>query len=277
MKRSLATLTLCGLALGCGASVAPWPGVDRAALEIEPGNLVANPSFELGALNGWMNYMCTSTVVTAPDAPHGTHVAEMTAALSGRNYFDIDDNPATVSNVKAGDWFRGSAWFSAANASAIGKQAFIALRVRGTSTSFAREGYATLSSSGYAQAVVVTQATEDGELEVYLGETGATSGDVIRADLVTAIRLLPDAGVPPLPADAGATGDAGSPVDAGSGLDGGPSVDGGLPSLPRAVNLKGWSCSSSPAALPGALLAVWLGALSRRRTGRRQSPAAKRR
>lgn len=243
--------------------------VERAPLEIEPGNLVVNPSFEDGTLNNWAPYMSNAVVVVDANAPHGSHAAEIIGALSGRNYFDIDDVPATVSNVKAGEWYRGTAWFSAAQPGAVGKQGFIALRVRGAVTSVAKEGAVTLPASGYVQATVVTQAMEDGELEVYLGEQGAASGDVIRVDLITAIRLLPDAGVPGL-------ADAGTAKDAGQASDAGQVTDSGVPTNPRMSNLKGWSCdaagatnASTPASLA---LAMWF--FSRRRTSPGRAPAA---
>lgn len=274
---------------GCGLPPAPVePRADRSALELEPGNLVLNPSFE--DAGGWTDYRCTTAFEANAAALHGTRLARLTMT-SASGQFDIDDSLFVATDVDAGVRFVASAWIAAGNAAARGGEGFIALRERNSQGSNVgvREGRVVLDGGFNRVEVRFTTTTTGGEVDVYVGQIDGVSGGQVLIDLVQAFFDVdagaPDAGAPDAgPPDAGSSdagavdagvADAGAPdsgaVDAGFVLlDAGPgSIDGGRPDggeppsvSPLALDVAcGCQAANGLVVLPGALL------LRRRRRG----------
>ncbi len=143
-------------------------------------NYVKNPGCESGTTN-WTAYQGTMSRVSGV-AHSGSASCRMVYSSGG--YYTIDDNPSSVVSPRQGETFTATAWVRTDNA--VGKQVQLALRLRGGTTKLVTGPTYTLTS-GWQQiqnTVTIDTATRT-ELEFYIVQLNATSGNSFYADDMT--------------------------------------------------------------------------------------------
>ena len=147
-------------------------------------NTVVNGSFE-SAVTGWTTWQAGLTRVALADAPEGSHVARV-ARTSGTS-FTVDDAPTSVTSATGGALYTGRAMVRAATASATGKQVKLYLRERSAAGTILRtvaSPAAPLGSGFVAVTATLTAQASGNQIEVYVGQSGAASGDAFYMDAV---------------------------------------------------------------------------------------------
>jgi len=149
---------------------------------------VSNGSFE-SAVTGWTTWQAGLTRVAVSDAPEGSYVARV-ARTSGTS-FTVDDAPISVTSATGGALYTGRAMVRAATASATGKQVKLYLRERSAAGTILRtvaSPSAPLGSGFVAVTATLTAQASGNQIEVYVGQSGAVSGDAFYMDAVTLTR-----------------------------------------------------------------------------------------
>ena len=151
-------------------------------------NAVVNGSFE-GGTTGWTTWQAGLTRVALAGAPEGSYVARV-ARTSGTS-FTVDDAPTSVASATAGALYTGRAHVQAATASATGKQVRLYLRERSASGAILRTVASppvTLGAGFVPVSATLTAQAAGNQIEVYVGQAGAVSGDAFHMDAVTLSR-----------------------------------------------------------------------------------------
>ena len=184
-----------------------WSSVHQAAQIIpssqlqtgsSEGNLLANPSFELGT-QGWTGWQAVLTQVALVGAPDGKFVARVVPA-AGATAYSLDDSPDNVKSAGAGTSYSASAYVAAASPSSVGKLVTLNLREKNsTGTVNLWQASVALTTSMQRLITSSTAVTAGNSVDVYVWQEGAASTDAFYADALT----LSVSGVPPNPTPSG--------------------------------------------------------------------------
>lgn len=189
--------------------------ISEGGLELLPGNLLTNPSFESGTA-GWHCYNCTVAAISSSVAPNGTRIGRVTRATG--TDFSVGDWPGTQSTAAA-QTFSAVAFVRAGSsnaASTIGKKSSICLRERDAAGAFVATQCGTPVALGtaYVPVRVDYTARASGRLDLFVYLSGGSGTDAFSVDAVSLVKgaLPPSTPTPtPTPSPTPSTGSMGPP------------------------------------------------------------------
>jgi hypothetical protein len=173
--RSVAALSI---AATIGLSAISWAATTSSA------NLIPNASFETST-TGWHGWNAeVKRIILSAHAPDGQYLAQVTRSTG--TAYSIDNWPGLTS-ITAGTTYTATAYAAAGSSSAVGKPVQLVVRehtVGGTTVAQGKSSSVLLgtSTSFTKLSASVTARTTGDDLDVYLGQSSATSGDILLAD-----------------------------------------------------------------------------------------------